>query len=68
VATEPGGRVEPFGRMTPEEPGRALMVLLPTTATTLADVGIEIDGVIIWGLDGGDAEVVGLACGGGFPA
>ena len=32
VTTEPTVAVEPFGRTTPDEPGEALMVLVPITA------------------------------------
>lgn len=44
VATDPGRTVEPFGRITPVDPGIALMVLLPTVAMGVADVGLGIDG------------------------
>jgi hypothetical protein len=49
VATDPGLTVEPFGRITPLEPACALMELVPTTATTLADVGLGTEGVVIVG-------------------
>jgi hypothetical protein len=49
VATDPGLNVEPFGRIAPLEPARALMELVPTTATRLADVGLGIEGVVIVG-------------------
>ena len=45
VAIEPGPAVEPFGRIIPDEPGSALIELLPTTAKTTADVGTGIEGV-----------------------
>jgi len=32
VTTEPAAAEEPFGRTTPDEPGRTLMVLVPITA------------------------------------
>jgi hypothetical protein len=44
VATDPGCAVEPFGRMTPEEPGTAPMEWEPITAITVVDVGLGIVG------------------------
>lgn len=38
VATLPTLAVDPLGRMTPDEPATALIVLVPTTATTVGCV------------------------------
>jgi hypothetical protein len=40
VATEPTFTVEPFGRTTPDDPGTALIVSLPTVAIAAAEVGV----------------------------
>jgi len=56
VATEPGFAVEPFGRITPVEPGMALIVLLPTTAITLAAV------VVAFGRSGRVGSVDAVVC------
>lgn len=60
VATEPGVAVDPFGSTTPDEPGTALIVSLPTVAMAVAEVGTRIVGV-----GGGRAD--GLPEGGGLP-
>ena len=60
----PGWIVDPPGRITPEEPGIALMVSLPIVAIAVADVGTDIDGVMTGGsggLLGGLAGLVGAA-------
>jgi hypothetical protein len=62
VATEPGFAVEPLGSTTPDEPGMALMVWLPTVAIAVAEVG----GNGTEGIDGGGAG--GLFEGGGLSA
>jgi len=49
VATDPAFAVEPLGRTTPEEPGIALMVSLPTVAIAVADVGVWAAGGVAGG-------------------
>jgi hypothetical protein len=68
VVTDPGFAVEPFGSTTPDDPGMALIVWLPTVAIAVAEVGVGIEGVNTGGargvLEGGD----GGGGGGGLAA
>lgn len=47
VATDPGRTVDPFGRTTPDDPGTAPIVCVPTTAITAVVVGLGIDGWVV---------------------
>lgn len=68
VVTDPGFAVEPFGSTTPDDPGMALIVWLPTVAIAVAEVGVGIEGVNAGGAGGLLAGGGGGGGGGGLAA
>jgi hypothetical protein len=48
--------VEPFGSTTPDEPGIALMVSLPTVAIAIAEVEIGIESFDVDGVNTGESD------------